>query len=99
MHNQFVFLTWYTHTLPVKNSNKSLLNWIELILNNHEIFFGQRRKNRIVLLKTSGFESKYIIKIQNGRHKQKSGQHTLARQKIYKKQLLKTKAIVPKSTT
>jgi len=74
MHNQFVFLT----------------------LNNHEIFFGQRRKNRIVILKTrgsapacygelSGFESKYIVKTQNGRHKQKSGQHTLASQKIYNK--------------
>ncbi len=67
-------------------------------------------ENRIMLLKTgdevvsapacyrehSGFESKYLVKIQNGRNKQKNGQRTLARQKIYKKQVLKTKAMVPK---
>ncbi len=29
----------------------------------------------------SGFESVHLLKIQNGWHKQKSGQHTLARQK------------------
>ncbi len=27
-------------------------------------------------------------KIQNGRHKQRSGQHSLARQKIYKKEIM-----------
>ena len=30
-----------------------------------------------------GFKTRHLSKIQNGRHKQRSGQHTLARQKIY----------------
>ena len=33
------------------------------------------------LLATPRFESRHLLKIQNGRHKQRSGQHTLARQK------------------
>ncbi len=38
-----------------------------------------------LLRQLSGFESRHLSKRQNGRHKQKIGQHTLARQKIYKK--------------
>jgi hypothetical protein len=34
--------------------------------------------------KLSGFESGHPSTIINGRHKQRSGQHTLARKKIYK---------------
>ncbi len=33
------------------------------------------------------FESRHLSKTQNGRHKQRSGQHTLLRQKIYKKKV------------
>ncbi len=35
----------------------------------------------------SGFESRHLSKVQHGRHKQRSGQHTLAHQKIYQKLL------------
>jgi hypothetical protein len=38
-----------------------------------------------LLRQYSGFESRHPSKIINGRHKQMSGRHTLARQKIYKK--------------
>ncbi len=34
-----------------------------------------------LLRQLSGFESRHLPKILNGRHKQRSGQHTLARQK------------------
>ncbi len=40
-----------------------------------------------LLRQLSGFEPRQLSKIQYGRHKQSSGQHTLARQKIYKKSL------------
>ncbi len=35
----------------------------------------------LAILQLSGFESRHLSKIQNGRHKQRSGQHTPARQK------------------
>jgi len=38
-----------------------------------------------LLRQLSGFESRHISKIQNGRKLQRSGQHTPARQQIYKK--------------
>jgi hypothetical protein len=41
----------------------------------------------MLLWRPSGFESRHLSIIQNGRYKQRSGQHTVARQKIY----LKTK--------
>ncbi len=34
-----------------------------------------------------GFESRHLSKVQNGRHEQRSGQHTLTRQKIYKQKM------------
>ncbi len=40
-----------------------------------------------MLQQLSGFKSRHLSKIQNGRHKQRSGQHTLARPKICKKKL------------
>ncbi len=51
-----------------------------------------------MLRQLSGFESKHRSKIHNKRHKQRSGQHTLARKKreFFKKKLgdwqVKTKA-------
>ncbi len=60
----------------------------------HKIFkeTASRDGDRLHLQRTSyetkqlsGFESRYLQKIQNGRHKQRNEQHTLARQKIYKK--------------
>jgi hypothetical protein len=43
-------------------------------------------KRACLLRQLSGFESRHLSKIQNGRHKQRSGQHTLARPKnIHKK--------------
>ncbi len=39
------------------------------------------------LRELSGFESRHLSKIQNGRHKQRSGQHTLAPPKISKEKL------------
>jgi hypothetical protein len=38
-----------------------------------------------LLRQLSGFVSRHLSKIQNGRHKQRSGQHTLARDKIVRK--------------
>jgi hypothetical protein len=35
-------------------------------------------------MQLSGFESRHLSKIPNGRRRQRSGQHTLARQKINK---------------
>jgi hypothetical protein len=40
-----------------------------------------------LLRQLSGFESRPLSKIQNGRHKQRSGQHTVACQKKYKKDI------------
>jgi hypothetical protein len=38
-----------------------------------------------LLRQLSGFESRHFSKVQNGRHKQRSGQHTTAHQKNKKK--------------
>ncbi len=40
---------------------------------------------RLLLRQLSGFESRHLSKIQNGRHKQRRGQYTLARQNNLKK--------------
>ncbi len=45
------------------------------------------------LRQLSGFEARPLSKIQNGRHKQRSGQHTLARQKNRHKKVWTVNAI------
>jgi hypothetical protein len=40
---------------------------------------------RLLATAVMGFESKHLSKIQNGRRKQRNGQHTLARQKYQTK--------------
>jgi hypothetical protein len=42
----------------------------------------------LAILQLSGFEPRHFSKLQNGRHKQRSGLHTLARQKILYKKIL-----------
>jgi hypothetical protein len=42
-----------------------------------------------VHMQLSGFESGHVSKIQNGRHKLRSGQHTLALQQKYTKKYTK----------
>ncbi len=44
------------------------------------------RKRAGLLRQLSGLESRRLSKIQNWRHKQRSSQHTLARQKKYTKE-------------
>ncbi len=41
---------------------------------------------RLLTWQLSWFESRHLSKVRNGGHKQRSGQHTLARQKKYTKE-------------
>jgi hypothetical protein len=72
--------TTFFHFRLFQSSVNHLFNHVCLV----KLFYTYCSIN-ILLGQLSGFESKHLPKIQNGRHKQKSGQHTLARLKSIKK--------------